>query len=53
MEDTANGHLELAGLGLRDASFEVWILLDHGSEHSQGVALTKMIIKIAGSLYQP
>jgi len=52
MKDTADGHLEFSSLCLAYASLKVRILLDHVRQYSQSIALTKVIIQVAGGLHQ-
>ena len=50
MENASDGLLELSCLWLSDASLEIGIFLDDVGKHSQCVALTKMILKVASCL---
>ena len=50
MENASDGLLELSSLWLCNASLEIGIFLDDVGKHSQCVALTKMILKVASCL---
>ena len=50
MENASYGLLELSCLWLSNASLEIRIFLDDVGKHSQCVALSKMILKVASCL---